>query len=155
MGFEDDRVDRLVRDDGGLGLEDGLAALRLRPEADEPLPALVRLFLAREPIPAGTAAAALGDLDLAELSRTGLVSVREGVVRARLALQPFDGLVLASDRSGAKPRRDHVVQIGPATRTLAAMTVRRRVEAASTSAPARAPRPSSPLATATGSSAST
>lgn len=129
VGFEDDRVDQLVRDDGGLGLEEGLAALHLRPEADEPLTALVRLFLAREPIPVATATAALGDLDLAELSRAGLISVRDGVVRARLALQPFDGLVLASDRSSARPRRDHVVKIGPATRMLAGLTVRRRVEA--------------------------
>ena len=129
MGYDEERVERLVRNDGGLGFEDGLAALRLRPEADEPLPALVRLFLAREPIPTATAAAALGDLDLAELSRAGLISVRNGVVRARLALQPFEGLVLASDRSGAKPRRDHVVQIGPATRMLAGLTVRRRVDA--------------------------
>lgn len=129
-GFDHAGVDRLVRDDRALGFEEGLAALRLRPDAEEPLSVLVRLFLARESLPVPLAAAALEDVDLRELAGTGLVAVREGVVRARLALQPLDGLVIASDRSAARLRADHVVQIGPATRTLAALTVRRPVAAA-------------------------
>jgi methylase of polypeptide subunit release factors len=129
-GYEESRVDRLVRDDRGLGFEDGLAALRLRPEADEPLCVLVRLFLAREGLPIATAAAALGQVDLRELAGTGLVAVRDGVVRARFALEPFEGLVVASDHAAGRLRADHVVQIGPATRTLATLTVRRPVEAA-------------------------
>jgi len=129
-GFDEAGVDRLVRDDGGLGFEDGLAALRLRPVADEPLCVLVRLFLARESLPLATAAAALGDVDVHELAGTGLVAVRNGAVRARFALQPFDGLIVASDRFVSRMRADHVIQIGPATRTLAALTVRRPVQAA-------------------------
>jgi len=130
VGFDEERVDRLVRDDGGLGFEDGLAALRLRPEADEPLCVLVRLFLGRESLPAATVAAAMGRFDLDALAGTGLIALRDGVVRARFALEPLDGLVVASDRSAGRLRTDHVVRIGPATRTLAALTVRRPVEAA-------------------------
>ena len=129
-GFHEAGVDRLVRDDRALDFETGLAALRLRPEADQPLPVLVRLLLAREALPVAIAAAALDGLDLRELAATGLISVREGIVRARLALEPFAGLVIASDRSGGRPRADHVVQIGSATRALASLTVRRPVESA-------------------------
>jgi methylase of polypeptide subunit release factors len=129
-GYDEGGVDRLVRDDGGLGFDEGLAALRLRPGAGELLSVLVRLFLARESLPVATAAAALGQVDLGALAGTGLIAVRDGAVRTRFALQPFDGLVIASDRSAARLRADHVVQIGPATRTLAALTVRRPVEAA-------------------------
>lgn len=129
-GYDEAGVDRLVRDDRGLGFEEGLAALRLRPEADEPLCVLVRLFLGRESVPAATLAAALERVDLDALAGTGLIAVREGVVRARFALEPFAGLVVASDRSARPSRADHVVRIGPATRTLAALTVRRPVDAA-------------------------
>ena len=127
-GYNEERVDRLVRDDRGLGFEDGLAGLRLRPEIDEPLVVLVRLFLARESLPVATVAAMLGKIDLGALARTGLIAVRDGGVLARFALEPFAGLVVASDRSASRLRADHVVRIGPATRTLAALTVRRRVE---------------------------
>lgn len=127
MGYDEDGVDRLVRDDGGLGFEDGLAALRLRPAAGEPLSVLVRLFLARERLPVAAVTAALSGVDPHELATAGLVTIRDGAVSARVALQPFDGLVVASDRGAARMRADHVVQIGPATRLLAALTVRRSV----------------------------
>lgn len=129
-GFDEAGVDRLVRDDRALALEEGLAALRLRPDAEEPLSVLVRLFLGRESLPVSLVSGALRGVDLEELAGSGLIAVRDGVVRARLALQAFAGLVIASDRSAARFRPDHVVQIGPATRTLAALTVRRPVEAA-------------------------
>ena len=130
VGYDEDRVERLVRDDGRLGSGPGLAALRIRPGADEPLSALVRLFLAGERLPRAVAEAALATVEVAELARAGLVSVRDGLVRARVALEPFCGLVVAADRPSRRPRPDHVVQPGPATRTLAALTVRRRVESA-------------------------
>jgi methylase of polypeptide subunit release factors len=129
VGYDEDGVERLVRDEGRLGFGDGLAALRLRPEADEPLSVLVRLFLGGERLPSALVSAALADVGIDELSRTGLLGVRDGLVRARLALEPFLGLVLASDRAATRPRAGHVVRVGPATRTLAALTVRRPVEA--------------------------
>jgi methylase of polypeptide subunit release factors len=128
-GYDEDGVEALVRDGGRLGYGDGLAALRLRPEADEPLSVLIRLFLGGERLPSALVAGALEDVELEELARTGLLGVRDGLVRARLLLEPFQELVVASDRSSARPRADHVVRTGPATRTLAALTVRRDVEA--------------------------
>lgn len=118
-----------MRDGGGLGFVEGLAALRLRPERDEPLAVLVRLFLARESLPLTVAGDALGN-DTQELVAAGLLAVRDGVVRSRLSVEPFKGLLLASDGFMGRPRADHVLQVGPATRMLAALTVRRPVEAA-------------------------
>ena len=57
-----------MRDDGGLGFAEGLAALRLRPDADEPLSVLVRLFLARESLPLTIAGDALEEVDPHELA---------------------------------------------------------------------------------------
>lgn len=118
-----------MRDGGDLGFAEGLAALRLRPERDEPLSVLVRLFLAGERLPLTTAGKALGKVDPRELAATGLLAVRDGVVRSRLTLEPFKGLVLLSDGSAGRTRADHVLRVGPATRMLAALTVRRPVEA--------------------------
>ena len=65
-----------------------------------------------------------------ELARAGLVTVADGLVRARVALQPFAGLIIASDRLASRMRADHVLNVGPATRMVAALTVRRPAEAA-------------------------
>jgi methylase of polypeptide subunit release factors len=127
-GYDEPRVEALVRDEGRLGFGDGLAALRLRPEGDEPLSVLIRLFLGGERVPAAIAVAALKDVAIEELARRGLLGVRDGLVRARLVLEPFQDLLVASDRSSTRPRAGHVVGIGPATRTLAALTVRRPFE---------------------------
>ena len=51
-------------------------------------------------------------------------------MRARIALQPFAGLIIASDRLASRMRSDHVLNVGPATRMVAALTVRRPVEVA-------------------------
>ena len=126
-GYEEESVERVVRDDGRLPFAVGLAALRLRPDADEPLSVLLRLFLGGESLPRELLRAALAPVDIAELQREGLITVRGGAVAARVALQPFGGLVIASDRSTSRPRPGHVVQVGPATQTLAALTVRRDV----------------------------
>ena len=90
---------------------------------------LVRLFLAGESLPLTIAGNALEEVDPHELAATGLLTVRGDVVRARLTLEPFEGLLLASDLSAARNKKAHVLQIGPATRTLAALTVRLPVEA--------------------------
>jgi methylase of polypeptide subunit release factors len=127
-GYEEESVERVVRDDGRIPFRVGLAALRLRPDADEPLAVLIRLFLAGETLPPEQVSAALAPVDLAGLQRAGLIALRGGGVAARVALQPFEGLVIASDRGTPRPRPGHVVQIGPATQTLAALTVRRGVQ---------------------------
>src|SRR5205814_4773533 len=72
----------------------------------------------------------LDPVDLRELAHAGLLTVGDDVVRARFALQPFAGLIIASDRLASRMRSDHVVNVGPATRMVAALTVRRPVETA-------------------------
>jgi methylase of polypeptide subunit release factors len=129
-GFDQGGVDRLVRDSGSFGFDEGLAALRLRPGADEPLAVLVRLFLSRESLPTATVAGALAPVDVHELARAGLVTVSDGLVRTRVALQPFEGFIIASDRLASRMRPDHVLNVGPSTRIVAALTVRRPAEAA-------------------------
>ena len=129
-GFDEGGVDRLVRDGGSFGFDEGLAALRLRPVADEPLALLVRLFLARESLPTATVAGALESVDVHDLARARVLTVSDGLVRARVALQPFEGLIIASDRLASRMRSDHVLNVGPATRMVAALTVRRPAEAA-------------------------
>ncbi len=116
-----------MRDDGRVGIDEGLAALRLRPDPDERLIVLARLFLGGETIAAAVAAAALDPVAPGELG--ALLSVADGSVRARVRIQPFGGLIVASDWQ-RRLRADHVLGIGGGTRMLAALTVRRPVEAA-------------------------
>jgi methylase of polypeptide subunit release factors len=129
--YDADSVRDLVRADG-LDMLPGLAVLRLRPEGDEPLVRLVRLFLGGEDLDAGAAAAALEPAQLGDLIEAGLVEpAGEGAVRASVRLDPVRGLLVAADhrRPGPSPG-DHVVYPGPASETLAALTVRDRVESA-------------------------
>ena len=132
VGYDEAGVDRLVRDDRGL-------AIRRRARR---APAAARVPTSPSPCSSASssrgracrsrsAGGALADVDLRRARRDrparGSRRRRAGAVRAR---SRFDGLVVASDHSAARLREDHVLQIGPATRTLAALTVRRPVEAA-------------------------
>jgi methylase of polypeptide subunit release factors len=126
-GYTEPAIDRLVRDGGILAFDEGLAALRLRPDADERLTALVRLFFACEPIELDLAAAALEPVSPTELGE--LLTIRDGTARSHVCLQPYEGLLVAVDPAD-RLRADQVLGVGPATRTLAQLTVRRPVEAA-------------------------
>jgi methylase of polypeptide subunit release factors len=104
-----------------------VAALALRPDADAPLPVLARLFLGGETIAAAPVAGALGGVRPDELGE--IFTVRDGTVRARLQLEPFEGLLVASDFQQSM-RANHVLGIGGGTRMLASLTVRREIESA-------------------------
>jgi methylase of polypeptide subunit release factors len=104
-----------------------VAALPLRPDAEEPLLVQARLFLGGEAIDAGLAAAALAPVAPTDLP--DLLTVRDGIVRSRVRLDPFEGLLIASD-SAHRLGANHVLGIGGGTRILAALTVRRRVDSA-------------------------
>lgn len=95
---------------------------------DGPLATLTRLFLSGEPVAEADAAAALPGEALAEAQREGLLELRDGLVSAPVALVEWEGRYLVHDHEhdGAQ-RPDHVMGIGNATRTLAALTVRRQV----------------------------
>lgn len=129
--YDPDNVRDLVRADG-LDMLPGLAVLRLRPAGNDQIGRLVRLFLGGEELDAGAAAAALAPAALEDLTEAGLIEPGEnGAVRAKVRLDPVRGLVVACDhrRPGPSPS-DHVVYPGPASETLAALTVRARVESA-------------------------
>jgi methylase of polypeptide subunit release factors len=129
-GFDEEGVGRTI----GRGALRGAAlraALHLRPDADEPLPALVRLLHAGLPVDTAVAARALEPVALEELERAGILTRAPHGVEALVRLEPFSGLLIASDLEPRGPLRlDHVLGVGPATRTLAALSVRRPVAAA-------------------------
>src|SRR3954467_11963380 len=115
-------VRSLVRADG-LEMGPGLAVLRLRPEGEEPLGLLVRLFLGGEDLDAGAAAAALAPAGLDDLIEAGILEpAGDGAVRSTVRIDPVRGLLVAADhrRPGPSPG-NHVVHPGPPPETLAAL----------------------------------
>lgn len=92
------------------------------------LPLLVRLFLAGLDVPGGALREALGPAGLAGLAACGLLDEPgDGPTRARAALTPFEGLLLAFDRPErhAAAAADFTLGPGPATRRLADLRLRR------------------------------
>ncbi|MGA3362103.1 MAG: methyltransferase [Solirubrobacteraceae bacterium] len=124
--YDADHVKKLVCVDR-LDPVRGLAALRLRPGADEPLALLVRLFIGGETLDGDRAAAAVAPLSLSRLQTAGVLERARDGLRACVRLDPLRGIVVASDPSPANARlpRDHVVYPGPAAEVLAALTIRR------------------------------
>lgn len=90
---------------------------------------LVTLFRLGGSVAAEQAQRSLAPLDLGELERAELLARDGARVRATVRIAPFAGLLLAHDPEEGPLAKDHVPGIGPATRTLAALTVRRPVEA--------------------------
>jgi methylase of polypeptide subunit release factors len=124
MSYSDERVRELVHPDG-LDLARGIAALRLRSTADEPLGRLLRLFLAGEELDLDAAIETLAPLALDQLEAAELVQQTPRGVRALVRLTPIRGLVLASDpHPGGRLAADHVIYPGPASETLAKVTIR-------------------------------
>jgi hypothetical protein len=97
---------------------------------------LVRLFLVGVPVPRPAADGALSPVGVDHAEAAGLVRVEGDEVRGLVQLTPYDGAgtdqVVASDwwRPGVTTDRpDVVVGVGPASVTLANMTIRHPVEA--------------------------
>jgi len=89
---------------------------------------LIRLFVLGLPASAADAASALEPLDPAEAESLGLVRTDGDRVHRELSISIVQGLWLVHDRFSDDPqgsRHDHVLGPGPASRTLAALTVRR------------------------------
>ena len=121
----DERAARALTAGGGLRPSAGRAVLHLRADAGEPLPVLVRLFHVGEAVDSQAAAAALAPLELDALEQAALIDRTGSQARALVRVDVHDGLLLASDRDDGSLRPDHVVPVGPATRTVAQLTVRR------------------------------
>ena len=101
-----------------------------RLEPGDPLGDLTRLFLLGADLEVEHAARALAPADLAAFRRGKLIEQEGDRVRAPVRVVPFQGLRLLHDREDGVLRRDHVAGIGPASRTLAALTLRRAVATA-------------------------
>jgi len=94
---------------------------------------LIRLFILGLPVPAAEVAAALEPLEPAEAESLGLIRTDGDEVHRALSISIVQGMWFAHDRFSDDPsgsRHDHVLGPGPASRTIAALTVRRPVEAA-------------------------
>jgi methylase of polypeptide subunit release factors len=120
-GYDEERIAEALRVDPPVG------ALKARSNrrrlADDALGRLVRLFLVGERVPA--------DPELAEALELGLVREVDGALEAAVAVVPFRAALIAHDHEGVPVERaDHVAGVGPATRTLASLTVRRPVRRA-------------------------
>ena len=124
--YDEQNVRDVVRVDN-LDLGRGLAVLPLRASGGEPLGLLLRLFLGAEVVDAESVAPVLAPVTLDQLAAAGLVERSQEGVRSLVRLDPIDGLVVASDAQRPRERiaADHVIGVGPAPRTLAAVTVRR------------------------------
>ncbi|HEV3101609.1 MAG TPA: methyltransferase [Candidatus Dormibacteraeota bacterium] len=107
----------------------GLASMRLRDDADEQLTVLARLFMGGEVIGRTSAARAVAPARLDSLAKLGLLAIGARGVRSAYSLEPFDGLFVTSDYSH-RMAAGHVLGVGGASRTLAALTVRRSVSSA-------------------------
>jgi methylase of polypeptide subunit release factors len=91
---------------------------------DDPRAQLVRAFVLGEPVDAGSLPVPAG-----QLADAGLLEIEGGRAVARIRLAPVHGLLVAHDGDRSSDP-DFVTGVGPASRTLASLTVRRPVERA-------------------------
>jgi methylase of polypeptide subunit release factors len=127
-GYDEERIaDALLVDPPPQGehLVEGLRRLDAAPGA---LAVLIRLFLGGETLSADEVSTALA---VDEAVAAGLLEHGADGIRAPLAVYEWLGALLVHDHERELPSaRDHVQGVGNATRTLAALTPRRRVRRA-------------------------
>jgi methylase of polypeptide subunit release factors len=99
------------------------------PRAGAPpaLAALAELFLLGRPIACGRLEGALGTAVTASLLDGGLLAPQGARLTPLVRITPFAGLLFTHDPEHGELAPDHVGGIGPAARTLAALTIRRPV----------------------------
>lgn len=94
----------------------------------EPLGVLARFFLFGQPVDRGRLEAALGPNGVDTLVECRMLQVEGNRAISLVRLTPFAGLIFAHDpEAGAELTADHVTGIGPAPRTLHALTIRQPV----------------------------
>ena len=103
---------------------------RMLPEG-EPLSTLIELFLLGVSVDARDAAAALAPLELERVEAMGLLTVTDDRVQPAVEIVPTNELLVACDSFREElDEPDHVLGVSPPARVLAALTVRREVDAA-------------------------
>jgi len=110
-----------------------LAVLRRLAGSGSPAHTLIRLFKLAQSVPVEAASCALAPLTVAELTDIGLLRRLDSQVVAEAALSPeSDELYLAHDfdplYTGEAAHVNHVLEAGPSSQTLSALTVRQRGE---------------------------
>jgi len=92
------------------------------------LHALIRLFCLGIPVPAGELTQAVGRRVVDHLARIAVVTQQADSIIPLIAIDAAPDLLIAHDRAphGQPLPCDHVIGLGPAPRTLAALTVRSR-----------------------------
>jgi methylase of polypeptide subunit release factors len=109
----------------------GLASVRPDVLADRSLAVLTRLFFLGRGVAEDEAARELAPLSLDALAALGVVEIVDGEVRSPVLVDCYEGLLLVSDRARDQDQRsDFVTGVNPTSRTLARLTVRRRVRSA-------------------------
>lgn len=127
-GFAGQRSRDLVADGGVVPPADALMALN-RPE-DARLAVLLTLFGYDGVIGRSEAQLALDPLPLTELRDAGLLEIDGPSVRSRVRLSEYDDLILAGDPSTEARSEAYVMPLSHASRFVARLTVRRKVESA-------------------------
>jgi methylase of polypeptide subunit release factors len=126
-GYDEEHVAAALRVDPPASAAEALAGIK-RLADDEPLRTLVELFLAGERVERPRAEAAL---DVESACARGLLVDEGERVAAPFAVAGWQGILVAHDHEpDSTLAADHVTGINNATRTLAALTVRRPVSRA-------------------------
>jgi len=128
VGFTKAAFDELNRH----GLPDLPVLMRLTASVS-PLHNLMRLFRLAQPIAVEAACSALAPVSISNLVDVGLLRQVDGSVISEVALTPeADDLYVAHDfdplYTGQAAPSNHVLEAGPSSQTLAALTIRRKGE---------------------------
>ena len=103
-------------------------ALLRRTSGGRPIDTLIRLLLMGVPVEGDAAREAIAPMTLEDWLEAGLIEARGTKVRGTVQLLPFQGLLVAFDRSpslGVAVSPKYVMGIGSSSLTLATLTVRR------------------------------
>ena len=130
-GYAEGRLtEMLAAHRGPSGVD--LVTLRRRLESEGTLNTLVRLFYLGDPIAEERVAKALKPVPVDLLARAGVLRREKAGLRATAKLTPVQGLFVFGDFAPEGEMEqlpsDHVLGVGAASVTLAALSVRRRVE---------------------------
>ena len=131
-GYTEGKLKRLLGAPPDRAVDPDYAPLATRRAAEDGslLAAMAELLLLGREVEANRVRAALAPLDLDHLTDAGVLTRKAEGVRSPLRVLPYEDLLLASDRPGADTDYDEVTPPGPSARTLASLTIRRRVRTA-------------------------
>jgi methylase of polypeptide subunit release factors len=133
-GYTQSAVAETVSMDTATGKPSDSAVVLRRTATESPYDTLIRLFLMCRPVAEDAVRRALTPMDLEPLLEAGLLARDLDGIKAQAAMLPFEGLLLARDFwpefSGKSCPPNYVPGVGPASLSVANLTVRRGGETA-------------------------